>query len=81
MSWLGWREATVRLIGEKIGPVADLIVDDVLRKQELDGRDMMPAKFVRFLDLLYDELPPDIDRAALCHELKRRMLNSYNGKH
>lgn len=81
MTWFGWQEMTVHLIAEKIGPVADLIVTDILRKQGLADNDMVPVKYVKFLELLYQELPPDIDRGALCRELQRKMLNSYNGKH
>lgn len=86
MSIRGWRAVTVQALSEKIGPVADLLVEDVLAKQGVGEEGMNATTYLRFLELLYQELPHDVDRKALCIALRHQVLSLYGhsgapGKH
>lgn len=77
MALPGWRETTVSTLSNKIGPAAEIIVDDVLRQQGLNGNDMAAGKYVRFLQLLYRELPDEIDRYAMVSTMHNLILKKY----
>jgi len=77
MALPGWREMTIRVLAEKIGPAAEIIVDDVLEKQGIGERDMGAAKYLEFLKILCDELPPEVDREAVCRYLRVKLLKRY----
>lgn len=70
MALRNWREITLRLVVERIGPVAELVVEDALRKRGLAGGEIVPSRYLQFLETFYQELPKEIDRKALCYHLR-----------
>ncbi len=60
-----------------IGPVAEIIVDDTIKKNGFTDSKMAPTTYLRFLEALYQELPADIDRKSLCFKIRGTILNSY----
>ena len=77
MALPGWRATTVSTLSNKIGPPAEIIVDDALRKQGLNGKDMAAWRYVKFLELLYQELPDEIDRSAMVLTMHNLILKKY----
>jgi hypothetical protein len=77
MALPGWRQTTVKLLAEKIGPIADIIVSDVLAELGVTERDMTASHYLQFLRLLHAKLPTAIDRRALCQDLQVAVLKAY----
>lgn len=75
-----WREATVRVIAEKTGPVANLIVDDILSELNLGEQDMTASHYVQFIRLLYEKLPATLDRRELCRQSQIAVMQVYGFK-
>lgn len=72
-----WREITIGQLARRIGPVAELIVDDTLHKTGLLECEMVPSKYLEFLNRLYDELPNEVDRMIVCDHLRQAVLQRY----
>lgn len=72
-----WRQITVRVLAEKIGPVADLVVGDALAALGVAEGDMTAAHYIQFMRLLYEKLPASIDRRSMCQELQASVLKAY----
>lgn len=77
MALTGWREVCNQLLAEKIGPVAVVLVDDVLTELGVKEREVTASHFVRFVRLLYEKLPDSIDRRAFCHDFQAGVLSQY----
>ena len=72
-----WRQITVRVLAEKIGPVADLVVGDALAALGVAEGDMTAAHYIQFIRLLYEKLPASIDRRSMCQMLQASVLKAY----
>lgn len=70
MGLTNWRETTVAMLSEKVGPVAALLVDDALRKMRDVGSEMPASQFLKFLRTLQGLLPVEIDRKAVCDDIR-----------
>jgi hypothetical protein len=77
MALPGWRQATEKVLAEKIGPIAGIIVSDILTELGVTERDMTASHFMQFVRLLYKKLPTTADRRAICHELQTAVLKTY----
>lgn len=77
MSLPGWRENTIKLVAQVLGPVAELIVDDTINKNGFVDVEMVPTTYLRFLEALYQELPADVDRKSLVLNIRDTMLRNY----
>lgn len=77
MSLKGWRKQVLDVLRLQVGPVAEIILDDASRKAGTDKEDISPAQYLQFLRVLYEELPKEIDRRALCARLRRQVLEQY----
>jgi hypothetical protein len=75
-----WREVTVRVIAEKTGPVANLIVEDILSELELSEQDMTASHYIQFIRLLYEKLPATLDRRELCRLAQVAVMQVYGFK-
>ena len=63
-------ETARRLLLQRMGPVADLIIDDVLTRMNLHGKDMVASQYLKFLQLLSEELPDGIDKNVVIEALR-----------
>jgi hypothetical protein len=77
MALPGWRQASEKLLAEKIGPIAGIIVSDILTELGITERDMTASHFLQFVRVLYAKLPTSIDRRAVCQELQVSVLKAY----
>jgi hypothetical protein len=77
MALSGWRGITVKTLAEKVGPVANLVVDEALTELGVAEQDVTAAHFVQLVRLLYEKLPANIDRRALCQTLHTAVLKAY----
>jgi len=77
MALLGWREDTIKLVAQVLGPVAEIIVDDTIQKNGFSDSEMVPTTYLRFLEALYQELPDDVDRKSLVLKIRNIMLKKY----
>lgn len=80
MALAGWRQFTVQALAEKIGPVADLLVDDALNEMGVSEQDMTASHYQRFIRLLYEKLPAGVDRRELCRQAQVAVLQAYGFK-
>lgn len=76
MSFNGWRYISEKLLAEKIGPVAELLVSDALAELGVAEQDFTASDFPKFVRSLYEKLPDSIDRRRLCHELQSAVLHA-----
>jgi len=72
-----WRETTVRVLSDKIGSQANTIVDQALKECGVPEDEITSAHFVDMVRILYDKLPPEIDRRALCRSVTAGILAAY----
>lgn len=77
MSLNGWRKPVLDALCAQVGPVAEIILEDASRKAGVDKPDISPAQYLQFLRVLYEELPKEIDRRALCERLRQQVLQQY----
>lgn len=77
MSLPGWRENTIKLVAQVLGPVAEIIVDDTIKSGGFQEDNMVPSNFLKFLEALYKELPEDIDKRTLIYRLRDNVLKKY----
>jgi hypothetical protein len=77
MALPGWRQASESLLAEKIGPIAPIVVEDVLTELGVMERDMTASHFLQFVRVLYTKLPASMDRRAACQELQVAVLKAY----
>jgi hypothetical protein len=72
-----WRETTVRILSEKIGPQASTVVDQALAACGVTESQVTAVHFVDLVRVLYDKLPPSVDRRALCRSVTASILQAY----
>lgn len=77
MSLPGWKKETVKVVAEYTGPVAELLVDDALEKCGVPEQQMTAASFLKFLQVLLLELPPEVDRDSVSEATRRQVLQKY----
>ncbi len=74
---LRWRTRTIDYLSTHVGAVAEFVVDDAAdRLGNLDGT-VSATKYLRFLHVLYEELPVEVDRQTICASLRGLMLKDY----
>ena len=73
----GWKDSTVKAVAQFTGPVAELLVDDAPRKTGIDEAGMTAGLYIKFLQNLHGELPPEIDRNKTCQIIKVKVLSKY----
>lgn len=74
-----WREKSIRLLAEDLGPAAELLVDTAMKMAGLTSEPIRVHQYSKFLRALYVELPADLDkerlnRKALCNKVCRSLL-------
>lgn len=77
MAVLGWRETTERILAQKIGPIAPLLIDEVLAELGVTEQDVTASHFVKCVRSLYNKLPESLDRRTICRDLQAEVLRSY----
>ncbi len=77
MSLNGWRKPVLDALCSHVGPAAEIILEDASRKAGTNKADISPAQYLQFLRVLYEELPKEIDRRALCAHLRQQVLKQY----
>ncbi len=74
---LGWRSRTIDYLSGHVGGLAEFVVDDAAeRLGNLDGT-VSATKYLRFLHVLYEELPMEVDRQTICASLRGLMLKDF----
>ena len=70
----GWRNAIIEALREHIGPLAPVLVDDVIADTEFapDAREM--DDITQFLHNLRDELPSCIDASKFILDINRTLI-------
>lgn len=66
-----WKNITIDLMAEQIGPVAQIIVHDVIEDLSLQNGLMTPSIYTQFLIQISAELPAEINLLEFrkkCHE-------------
>ena len=61
-------------MAEQVGPVAQVIVHDVIKNLDLRSGLMTPAIYARFLSQISSELPPDIDSLEFCEKCRNQAV-------
>lgn len=77
MAIMGWRHACVELLANRVGPVADLLVDDVLAEIGVKEHDVTANHFMKIVRAVYEKLPATLDRRGICQELQVAVLQAY----
>lgn len=57
MSLQGWRKETIAILSDTIGPVAEIVVDDVLARMGIGEDGMIATNYPRFLEVPCPECP------------------------
>lgn len=70
----GWREKTIRLLADDLGPAAEILVDSAIEAVELPGGGISPYKYTQFLKALHAELPHNMERKEMCDMLCKSVL-------
>lgn len=70
-----WSEIVRNTLLDEVGPLADILLADVMEAAGIDEGEETPGKLVRFLKQLYADMPADFDRADICSRLSREILN------
>ena len=69
-----WKDITIDIISEQTGPVAAVIVSDVIDNLELENKLMTSAMYARFLMKLSSELPAGTNSVELCTECRNQVM-------
>jgi len=72
-----WRDTTIRVLEDKIGNQARSIVDQALKDCGVPEDEITAVHFVDMVRKLYDMLPPEVDRRALCRSVTASILAAY----
>lgn len=71
----GAKEQTVDFLSERIGVLAEIIVDDLISEMGIQDAELnVPHTYQRFLNRLKTELPNDCNPAAVAAELMNLVL-------
>lgn len=66
-----WKNITIDLMAEQVGPVAQIIVHDAIENLSLQSGLMTPSIYDQFLTLISAELPSEINSLefrTICRE-------------
>ena len=61
-----WRNTTVDILSQRIGPAAGVIIDDVLESLNLQQEQVTSEQYARILDRLSMILPRSVKPDELC---------------
>ncbi len=70
-----WRDITVEVLAEKIGPVAIVIVDEVARELGITSPVIDRETYSAFLMRLSRELPEGVNVVEISQECRRRIAS------
>lgn len=71
-----WKEITIEVVSEQLGPVGVVIVNDVIDSLDLANKPITPAIYSQFLIKLSSNLPGDINPIELCRKCRELILNT-----
>ncbi|MGW8248988.1 MAG: hypothetical protein ACWGOV_12865 [Acidiferrobacterales bacterium] len=77
MALKNWRSIVASVLSEKVGPTADLMIDETLRDMHTLEGEMVASRFLVFLKRIYKVLPEDIDRNELVYKMRNKVLSQY----
>ena len=77
MALKNWRSIVSGVLSEKVGPTADLMIDETLRDMHTLEGEMVASRFLIFLKRIYKVLPEDIDRQELIVNMRNQVLEQY----
>ena len=77
MALKNWRSIVSGVLSEKVGPTADLMIDETLRDMHTLEGEMVASRFLIFLKRIYKVLPEDIDRQELIVKMRNQVLEQY----
>ena len=77
MALKNWRSIVSGVLSEKVGPTADLMIDETLRDMHTLEGEMVASRFLIFLKRVYKVLPEDIDRQELIVNMRNQVLEQY----
>ena len=72
-----WRATTVRILSETLGPMAEQVVDQALAECHVTEADVTARHFVDLVRVMYEKLPPSVDRRELCRAVTANILQAY----
>jgi hypothetical protein len=70
-----WRDITVEILAEKIGPVAIVIVNDVAKELGISSTVIDRKTYSEFLMRLSRELPAGVSAVELAKECRNRIAS------
>ena len=74
MALKNWRSIVTGVLIEKVGPTADLMIDETLRDMHTLEGEMVASRFLVFLKRIYKVLPEDVDRNQLIYRMRTKCL-------
>lgn len=77
MALKNWRSIASKVLTQKVGPTAEILIDDILKEMNMLEGEMVASRFLVFLKRIYKVLPEDVDRNALVYELRNEVLKQY----
>lgn len=77
MALKNWRSIVANVLMEKVGPTADLMIDETLRDMHTLEGEMVASRFLVFLKRIYKVLPEDIDRNEVVYQMRNKVLSQY----
>jgi len=77
MALKNWRSIVSGVLTEKVGPTADLMIDETLRDMHTLEGEMVASRFLVFLKRIYKVLPEDLDRNELVYRMRNQVLEQY----
>ena len=77
MALKNWRLIVANVLKEKVGPTADLMIDETLRDMHTLEGEMVASRFLVFLKRIHKVLPEEIDRTELVYKMRNQVLEQY----
>ena len=77
MALKNWRSIVTDVLHEKVGPTADLMIDETLRDMHTLEGEMVASRFLVFLKRIYKVLPEEVNRTELVYQMRNRVLEQY----
>jgi hypothetical protein len=69
-----WRQTTVEILANRIGPSAGVIVDDIIKSLDLDETTISNTQYADILMRLTSVLPRTVKPIELCEECRNAFL-------
>jgi len=77
MALKNWRSIVTSVLIEKVGPTAELMIDETLRDMHTLEGEMVASRFLVFLKRIYKVLPEELDRNEIIYKMRNQVLSQY----